>query len=93
VDAKMRKADNLSWTCRRACGGKRGLRPKVVHRLYVAIVRSSISFASLVWWLGCQTASAKKGLGRVQRLACLGITEAIHTTPIWYGGQCYETSL
>jgi hypothetical protein len=57
-----------------------GLKPKVVHWLYVAIVKLTISFASLVWWLGCQMASAKKRLGKVQRLACLGITGAICTT-------------
>ena len=57
-----------------------GLRPKVVHWLYVAIVQPTISFASLVWWPGCQTASAKK-LSKVQRLACLGIIGAIRTTP------------
>jgi hypothetical protein len=93
VDAKMRKADNLLWACRRAYGGKWGLRPMVVHWLYVIIIRQSVSFASLVWWPGCQMASAKKWLSRVQRLACLGITGAIHTTPIWYGGRCYEASL
>jgi len=53
----------------------------VVHWLYVAIVRSTISFASLVWWPGSQTDSAKKKINKVQRLACLGITEAIRTTP------------
>jgi hypothetical protein len=53
----------------------------VVHWLYVAIVPPTISFASLVGWPGCQTASAKKKLSRVQRLACLGITGAIRTTP------------
>jgi hypothetical protein len=49
--------------------------------LYVSITRPSISFASLVWWPGSQTASDKKKLSRVQRLACLGITEVICTTP------------
>ena len=34
-----------------------------------------------MWWLACQTANTKKRLNRVQRLACLGITEAIRTTP------------
>jgi len=58
-----------------------GPRPKVVHWLYVAIVRPTISFASLVWCAGCQTASAKKKLSKVQRLACSGITGAIRTTP------------
>jgi hypothetical protein len=57
-----------------------GLRPKLVHCLYVSVIWPSIPFASLVWWSGCQTASAKKRLSRVQRLACLGISGAIHTT-------------
>ena len=58
-----------------------GLKPRVVHWLYVAIIRQSVTSASLVWWPGCQTASAKRKLSRVQRLACLGITGAIRTTP------------
>ena len=79
----MRKAHNLLWACRRACGAAWGLRPKMVHWLYgyVAIVRPTVSFASLIWWPGCQTASAKKKLSKVQRLACLGIAGAIRTTP------------
>ena len=59
----------------------RGLRPRVAHWLYVSIIRPSITFAALVWWLGCQMASAKKKLSRVQRLACLGIMGAMCTTP------------
>jgi len=81
VDVKVRKVHNFLWACRRGCGVRWGLRPKVVHWLYVAIVQPTVSFASLVWWPGCQTASAKKKLSKVQRLACLGITGAIHTTP------------
>ena len=81
VDVKVRKVHSLLWACRRPCGVWRGLRPKVVHWLYVAIVQLTISFASLVWWPGCQTANAKKKLSKAQRLACLGITEAIHTAP------------
>jgi len=34
--------------------------------LYVAIVRPTISFASLVWWPGCETDSVKKRLSKVQ---------------------------
>jgi hypothetical protein len=81
VDVKVRKAHNLLWTCKRFCGARWGLGPKVVHWLYVAIVQPNVSFASLVWWPGCQTASAKKKLSKVQRLACLGIMGAIRTTP------------
>jgi len=77
----VKNAQNSVWACRRACGVMWGLKPRVVHWLYVAIIRPSITFASLVWWPGCQTASAKRKLSRVQRLACLGLTGAMHTTP------------
>jgi hypothetical protein len=53
-----------------------GLGPRVV-----SIIRPTVTFASLVWWPGCQMASAKKKLSRIQRLACLGITGAMRTTP------------
>ena len=81
MDVKTRKIHNLLCACRRACGTRWGLRPKMVHWLYVAIVRPTSSFASLVWRPGSQSDSAKKKLSKVQRLACLGITEAIRTTP------------
>jgi len=81
MDVKVRKAQNLLWACRRAYGVMWGLRPRVVHWLYVCIIRPSVTFASLVWWPGCQTASAKKKLNRIQRLACLGITGTMRTTP------------
>ena len=49
--------------------------------LAVRLYHQAITFASLVWWPGCQTASAKKKLSRNQRLACSGITGAMLTTP------------
>ena len=81
MDVLVRKAHNLLWAGRRAYGVTWGPRPRVDHWLYVSIIRPSITFAALVWWPGCQTASAKKKLSRVQRLACLGIMELICTTP------------
>jgi hypothetical protein len=81
VDVRVKKAQNSMWACRRACGVTWGLKPRVVHWLYVAIIRSSVTFTSLVWWPGFQMASAKRKLSRVQRLACLGITGAMRTTP------------
>ena len=50
MEVKVRKAHKLLWTCRRACGMGWGLRPKVVHWLFVAIIQLTISFESLVWW-------------------------------------------
>ena len=35
MDVKVRKAQNLVWACRRAYGVMWGLRPRVVHWLYV----------------------------------------------------------
>jgi hypothetical protein len=81
VDARVRKARNMMWACRRVCGRRWGLRPRVVFWLYASVVRISITYASLVWWPGCGTARAKQLLSSVQRLACLGITGAMRTTP------------
>jgi hypothetical protein len=69
------------WACRRGCGMMWGLKPRVVHWLYITIIRPSVTFALLVWWPGCQTASAKRKLSRIQRLACLWITGAMCTAP------------
>jgi hypothetical protein len=80
VDVKARKAQNLMWACRRAYGVTMGLEPSVDHWLHVSIIRTTVTFASLVWWLGCQTASSKKKLSKIRRSACLGIT-AMRTTP------------
>jgi len=81
IDAKVRKAQNSMLACRRACGAMWDLKPSVVHWLYVAVIRPSVTFASLVWWPSCQTACTKRKLSRVQKSACLGITGAMRTTP------------
>jgi hypothetical protein len=81
IEAKVGKARNMMWACRRACGRRWGLRPRVVYWLYTSVVRPSITYASLVWWPGCETARSKQLLGTIQRLACLGITGAMCTTP------------
>jgi hypothetical protein len=81
VNNKVVKAQNSLWACRRSFGMVWSLQPRVVYWLYTSIIRPSITFASLVWWAGCQTSSAKKQPSRVQRLACLQITRAMCTTP------------
>jgi hypothetical protein len=48
VDVKVRKDHNLLWACRKAYGVAWGLRPRVVHWLYVSIVRPNITFAFVV---------------------------------------------
>jgi hypothetical protein len=73
IEAKVRKARNMMWACRRACGRRWGLKPRVVHWLFTSVVRPFITYASLVWWPGCEMARAKQ--------LCLGITGAMSTTP------------
>ena len=75
------EAQNLMWACRMAYGATWGLEPRVDNWLYVSIIRPSVTYTSLVWWPGCQTASTKKKLSRAQRLASLEITGAMGTTP------------
>ena len=48
VETKGRKVQNLFWACRRAYGGTLGLGPRVVHWLYVSIIRPSVPYASFV---------------------------------------------
>jgi hypothetical protein len=81
IEAKVRKDCNMMWACRRACGRRWGLRPRLVHWLFTSVVRPSITYASLVRWPGCETARAKQLLSKIQRLAYLGITGSVHTTP------------
>jgi hypothetical protein len=76
------KVHNLMLVCRRANRVTWGQRPEVLCWLYVSIIRSSITLAPLVCLPGCQTASAKKTLRRIQRLACLEITAIMRTTPM-----------
>ena len=82
MDIKVRKAHNLLWACRRVYGVMWGLSTKVVHWLYVSVIRPCITFVSLFWWPDCQMASAKKRLSRIPRLARLGITGAMRTIPL-----------
>jgi hypothetical protein len=76
----------LRWgrhtVCCRPVGGSMGRGGAWDLRWFtVAIIRLSISYASSVWWHGCQTASTKRRLSRIKRYACLEITGAIRTTP------------
>ena len=80
-EVKARTAHNSLWGCRRACRMGWALRHKVVHWLYIIVIQPTISFASLVWWPGCQGASTNSKLSKVQILACLGITGAFRPTP------------
>jgi len=73
TDIEVRKAHNLLWASRRACGVTWRLLPRVAHWFYISIIRPSITFAALVWWPGCQTGSARKNLAEFKDLGIKGV--------------------
>jgi hypothetical protein len=92
VDAKVRKAQNLLWACRKACDGAWGLSPRVARWMHISVIRPTIIFASLVWWPSCQAARVKKKLSSIQQLACLGIT-GVHHPHRRHGGASLPPSI
>lgn len=81
VEDKIQKAKRVLFQCRRVCGLKWGLNPETMKWIYTMMVRPVITYASVIWWTKVSQKTIKKRLDRVQRLACVGITGAIRTTP------------
>ena len=81
MDAKVRKAHNLLWACRRACGVMWSLRPKAAHWLCISIITPSLLLHPWYGGLAVRQLLPRKKLCRVQRLACLRITGVMCTTP------------
>jgi hypothetical protein len=57
-----------------------GLQPHVVYWIYTAVVRP-ITYGATVRWPRVRLKTSKAELGKLQRLACLGITGAMRTAP------------
>jgi hypothetical protein len=57
---KYQGEEGSQFVCGRAYGAAWGLMSKVVYFLSVFTIRPSITFASLVWCLGCQMAMPRK---------------------------------
>lgn len=81
LDRITNRAVTALWTCRRMFGRKWGLNPRMIHWIYNAMVIPIVTYASLVWWPRTLLRDCKMALGKVQRMACLGITGAMTTTP------------
>lgn len=75
------KATRALWACRSMVGKKWGLKPYMMRWLYTKVVRPTITYASLIWWHKTNRAGFISKLSKLQRLACLGITGAMITTP------------
>ena len=81
VQKVTQRAVATFWQLRRVVARTWGLRPKVLFWLYTAVVRPRILYGSIVWWPSLEKSYVRTQLAKVQRLACLGITGAMRTTP------------
>jgi hypothetical protein len=77
----IRKVQTSFVVVRRMYGKRWGLRPNVVHWLYTRVIRPSKLYAALVWWSKVKQKTTKIQPGRIQRMACLAITDAMKSTP------------
>ena len=81
VEERIKKATIAFFTCKRLFGRNWGLRPQMVYWLYISIVRPILTYGALVWWTATRRATIRKELAGVQRMACIGISGAMRTTP------------
>jgi hypothetical protein len=79
LDRAINKIYKAFWTCRGTFGKTWGLRPKVVFWIYTAVVRPIITYAATIWWPRVKLKTSQAELGKLQRMACLGITGAMRT--------------
>jgi hypothetical protein len=81
LDNVINRAYRAFWTCRGTFGKTWGLRPQVMYWIYTVVVRPIVTYAATVWWPRMKYGTSRAELTKLQRMACLGITAAIRTTP------------
>ncbi|XP_053686280.1 uncharacterized protein LOC128735819 [Sabethes cyaneus] len=81
LEYAISKASSALWACSNTFGKKWGLKPRMIHWIYSAIVRPRLTYASLLWWPKTTQITAQKMLGKLQRMACSSITGAMTSTP------------
>ncbi|XP_046145898.1 uncharacterized protein LOC123989236 [Osmia bicornis bicornis] len=81
VNKQTQKAISTYWACRRMFGPTWELKPRMVRWIYQAILEPIITYASIVWWTSMKRGVHKRTIEKVYRIALLGITGALPTTP------------
>jgi hypothetical protein len=81
LDKVINKGYKSFWTCRGTFGKNWGLKQKVMYWMFIAVVRPIFTYAAIIWWPIVKLKTSQAELSKLQRTACLGITEAIRTVP------------
>jgi hypothetical protein len=76
----INKAYRAFWTCKGTFGKTWGLKPKVLHWIHIMIIRPILTYRPTVWWTRVNYNVSRRGLNKLQRLACPAITGAMKTT-------------
>jgi hypothetical protein len=79
LDKVTDMAYKVFWTCRGTFGKTWGLKPMVVYCIYTTVVRPIVTHAATVWWPRVKLKASQAELGKLQRMACLGIARAMRT--------------
>jgi hypothetical protein len=87
----INKAYRAFLTCNGTFGKIWGLKPKVLHWIYIMIIRPILTYGSVVWWTRVDSISRME-LNELQRLACMAIMVAMKTTPTAANGGPPGTS-
>lgn len=77
---RVRKAYAALYSCQKLVGKKWGLKPKLFHWLYTAVVRPVVSYGCHVWWPVTDIKKYSDMITRLNRVALLSLTGAMRTT-------------
>lgn len=81
IEERAKKATSALFSCKRFAGKKWGIKPEMAHWLYTSIVRPILTYGAVVWWPAVNKKVVTNRLEKVQRMACVGMTGALRTTP------------
>jgi ribonuclease HI len=81
MEAVVSKARKVFWSCRNAIGRDWGLKPDSVKWIYDMIVCPIITYGSVAWWSGSESAAAKATLGKINRMVCVAISGCMRSAP------------
>jgi hypothetical protein len=76
----INKAYRAFWTCKGTFGKTWDLKLKVLHWIYIMIIRPILTYGAMVWWTRINYVSRME-LNKLQRLACQAMKGEKKTTP------------